>query len=1263
MFINISKYKILYFLISFLLFFLDCYSSKKPNKNIFLDWTTNEGVLKIDGKLYDFDKKQSINKILFLDVLAEEISIVDTLYVDLSDEEKSYFKKDIQDSEFLIKKETGINRNKTSVVFDIIPIRKNKKTGKLQKLFSFNIDYRDKKIENAKKDVNSIFHTGSWYKISTSKDGVYIIDYQDLLDFGIDVNNLDPRNIRIYGNGGTMLPKLNQEEVFMSPQQKSIFVYGESDGVFNQTDYILFFGQSPTDWIYGDNFFMHKKNLYDDYSYYFLNYDLGPGDRIADNYSLNNPDHTTNTFDNFLFLENDLVNFIKSGEKWYGESFGINQQNNFDFDLHNLNISDSISYKIKLAARAVTPNSCFFSVNLNGSNQQNTPVSSVGSDYLDPYVNLYSIENKFLSSQENVTFNISLNNLGGNNDGWLDYIVLNYRAKLNHDNRQLLFRDSHTVDSINLNNITQFNINSYNSQIFIWDITNPIIPKNQVYNNQSNGVLDFSVQTNFLKEFVCFDLSQCYSPVYHGIVDNQNLASFKDIDFVIISSENLISEAQRLADFHTKQDNLIVEVVSDRQIFNEFSSGSNDVSAIRNFVKNIYHNSSSNLLKYLLIFGDGSYDPKNRYSGNDNYILTYQSSNSIDPISSYVSDDFFGLLDDNENLQSSGNLNFIDIGVGRMPVTSLQDATHAVDKIIKFYDYQSAGSWKNDICFVGDDKDESWDTNHSMQAESIADFVFDNHLRMNVDKIFLDSYTQEVTSGGQRCPDVNNAINRKVEKGALLINYTGHGGELGWAHERILGIDDINSWNNKDKFPFFVTATCEFSRFDDPDRLSAGEHVFLKQESGSIALFSTTRVVYSAPNYDLNYSFIENLFDYSNIDATVGDLIRITKNNVLNKLNPNHRNFTLFGDPALSFNLPKNNVVLDSYPDTIKAYGEYIFSGHIKNNQKNIISDFNGELFVTCFDKKRTLLTLGQDASNIFSYEIQDNVIFKGVASVVNGYFNFRFIVPRDINYSFDSGKFSFYAKGNNTNGFMEAAGFNDNIVIGGTHDSIVDQLDNIAPSIDLFMNDTNFISGGITNESPLFIAHLFDSHGINTTGNGIGHDIVVVLDDDNLNPIILNDYYIANIDDYKSGKVNYQFYDLSPGQHKLTFKVWDVFNVSSEKEILFNVVNSENILTETHVYPNPAKSSLYFYFDNNQNTDEVELEISIFDYSGNLVKTLFYNTNVNSYKIGPVYWNCRSEYNNNLSAGIYIYRAKINYIKDDKSKIDFVSGKIVIIN
>jgi len=376
MFINISKYKILCFLISFLLFFLDCYSSVKSNKNIFLDWTINEGVLKIDGKLYDFEESQSINKILFLDILAEKILIVDTLYVDLSDEEKSYFKADVQYSEFSIKKETGVSRNKTCVVFDIIPIRRNKKTGKLQKLFSFNVNYIDKKNENSKKDVNSVFHTGSWYKISTSQDGVYIINYQDLLDFGIDVNNLDPRNIRIYGNGGSMLPKLNQEEVFMSPQQKSIFVYGESDGVFNQTDYILFFGQSSTDWIYGDDFVMHKKNLYDDYSYYFLNYDLGPGERIEDNFSLNNPDYITNTFDDFSFLENDLVNFIKSGEKWYGEAFGINQQNNFDFDLYNLNISDSISYKVQLATRAVTPNSCFFSVNVNGSNQQNTPVFS-----------------------------------------------------------------------------------------------------------------------------------------------------------------------------------------------------------------------------------------------------------------------------------------------------------------------------------------------------------------------------------------------------------------------------------------------------------------------------------------------------------------------------------------------------------------------------------------------------------------------------------------------------------------------------------------------------------------------------------------------------------------------------------------------------------------------------------------------------------------------------------------------------------------------
>ena len=1260
------KYKISCFLICFLCIFLPLNHYAQPQKNIFLDWEFKQNNIKIDGKLYDFLSFQAINKTICLDSLAANIILEDTLYVDLSKEEQLFFNDYDIEEQIFIEHRLGLNRGKTCVSFNIIPIRINKHTGKLQKLFSFSFSYDIIENNVLKKEINSIFKTGLWHKISTNKNGVYKITYQNLLDFGIDVNNIDPRNIRIYGNGGAMLPQSNQEFVFNAPQQKSIFVFGESDGIFNVTDYILFYGQSSNKWSYNmeENVFEHSKNLYDDYSYYFLNYDLGPGLRIQDAPNLNNPNNMVYDFDNFMFIENDLVNFIKSGSNWYGESFGINNQQSFNFNIPNLQLSDSIKCKIKLATRAVTPNSCFFSVYAQGMNQHNTVISSVGSDYLDPYVNLHTIENKFLSNQTNLSFDISLNNINGNNDGWLDYIEINFRENLIYNNNQLLFRDLSSVDSLSSNNITQFNIDNSNSQVMIWDVTNPILSINHICNyNQSNNTVYFSTTTDSLKEFICFDVSQTYNPVYHGLINNQNLAAIKDIDFLIVTSEELLSQAQRLANFHRQEDDLLVEVVTDTQIFNEFSSGSVDVSGIRNFIKHVYSNSSSKLLKYLLIFGDGSYDPKNRNQENSSYILTYQSANSIDPISSYVSDDFYGLLDNDEDLQNSNSLNFIDIGVGRMPVTSIQDATYAVDKIIDFYHFDNFGAWKNDICFVGDDKDEIWDTNHSLQADAIADFVFDNHLRINVDKIYLDAYTQEVTSGGQRCPSVNNAINRKVEKGSILVNYTGHGGELGWAHERILGIDDINSWNNENNFPLFVTATCEFSRFDDPDRLSAGEHVFLRKEAGAIALFSTTRVVYSAPNYDLNYTFIDNVFDYNNINATIGDLIRITKNNVSNKLNQNHRNFTLFGDPALSLKLPKNNVVLSEYPDTIRAYGEYIFEGYIEDENSDVISGFNGELFITVFDKKRTLLTLGQDESSVFSYDIQDNIIFKGRASVINGLFSFSFIVPRDINYSFDVGKFSFYAKGLSDNIFVDATGFDNNIIIGGTNDSIIDDNQNSGPVISLFMNDTNFISGGITDESPIFIAHLFDTHGINTTGNGIGHDIVAILDDNYLNPIILNDYYLSDIDDYKSGKVNYKLYNLSEGEHKITFKVWDVFNISSEKEIFFTVINSNNIVTQPHIFPNPATDNLIFYFDNNQNTDKVEIDIQIFDYTGKNIKNLFHVTEGSSYKLGPIYWNCRNEENNKIAAGVYIFRAQINYKKDDQNVIDIVSGKIVIIN
>ena len=699
-----------------------------------------------------------------------------------------------------------------------------------------------------------------------------------------------------------------------------------------------------------------------------------------------------------------------------------------------------------------------------------------------------------------------------------------------------------------------------------------------------------------------------------------------------------------------------VEVVNPKQIFNEFSSGRQDVSAIRDFAKMLYE--QENPLKYLLLFGDASYDPKERLPNNTNYVISYQSANSTNELYSYVSDDFFALLDNEESiLSNSANIPFLDIGVGRFPVQTEEEAKIVVDKVISYNSNESYGDWRLNMCFVGDDNDEI-ETVHSLQAEQLADFIAINHPSYNVDKIYLDAYQQESSTGGQRCASVNNAISDAINKGMFLVNYTGHGGELGWAHERILEIDDINSWRNTNKLPLFMTATCEFSRYDDPDRVSAGEQVFLKENGGAIALLTTSRVVFTGSNLDLNTSFLENIFTDNQDANRLGDVLIRTKNNVVDVSNTNHRNFTLLGDPALQLAYPKYNIVLNQIPDSAKALGMVNISGEIQSNGIKL-KNFNGIVYPKVYDKRRDYQTLGQDESPVFVFDLQKNLIFKGKSSVENGEFSFSFIVPKDINYDYGTGKVSLYAKGFVGDKLFDAYGHNLDIVIGGTSSEYIEDFE--GPQIELFMNDTNFVFGGITDNNPSLYAILFDDSGINTVGNGIGHDMLAILDEESANPIVLNDFYESDINSFRRGIINYPFNTLSEGKHTLTARVWDVHNNSSQETLEFVVISSNNLTIQNLLnYPNPVVDYTSFYFDHNQNNEEMSIVLKILDLKGNIVKEIKDNIIPNGYKYGPIQWNGKSDSGAKLKPGVYIFSL---FASLKNGEISNNSGRLILIN
>ncbi len=1177
------------------------------------------------------------------------ISIINPVFVPCDSSEINYIKNFPIDSILHLSYQSGINRKQLIIRGKVFPfILKN---SLYQKLIYADLQLSSVPSLTGRKSNATIEHSvlssGNWYKFALNLDGIYSLSYQDLQNLGMNVSSLNPHNLRIYGHPGGLLPTENSAKRPEDLQELAIQVVGQSDGSFDENDYILFYGQSPNQWFLNSSgLFSRQQHYFDDNTYYFITADIGEGKRVKSFQSLSSADNIINTFNDYQIHEIDEVNFIKSGKNWYGDVFDLVDTKSFNFSFPDR--TGNANLKVALAANSPSPFNSTFTINASGMSSQTTTISGVSGSYNK--ANLAVFENTISPLSDNIQVTLDFSSSSPSGKGWIDYIEINAQRELKMNGSQMSFR---SLSSVQPKTLSEFQLSNTNSSTRIWDVTDALNPQSIVGQSSAN-MLSFKISTDTLRQFIAFNGGYLSANLI-GKVNNQDLHALRNIDYLIVSHPKFIEQANRLATFHESQ-GLNVEVVSPQQIYNEFSSGSQDVSAIRDFAKMLFN--QDHPLRYLLLFGDASYDPKNRLPNNTNYIVSYQSSNSSNELYSYVSDDYFALLDEDESIFSDAtNIPFLDIGVGRFPVQTLEEAKNAVDKVIAYSALESFGDWRLNMCFVGDDNDEV-ETVHSLQAEQLADYIATNFPEMNVDKIYLDAYQQESSTGGQRCQSANNAISEAVNKGMFVINYTGHGGELGWAHERILEIDDINSWTNEDKLPLFVTATCEFSRYDDPERISAGEQVFLKENGGAIALLTTSRVVFTGSNFDLNTSFLENLFPQENeLFPRLGDVIMRTKNNVVDVSNTNHRNFTLLGDPALQLAYPKYDVVLTDVQDSAKALGLVTISGEIQNNGIKL-NNFNGLVYPKVYDKRRDFQTLGQDESPVFVFDLQKNLLFKGKSSVENGEFSFSFIVPKDINYDYGNGKISLYAKGDIQNELCDALGHNLDMVVGGTSTEYSEDFE--GPQIELFMNDTNFIYGGITDANPSLFAVLYDESGINTVSNGIGHDMLAVINEKYSDPIILNDFYESDINSYKSGIIDYSFSTLEEGKYSLSVKVWDVHNNSTEGITEFVVLSPNNLTIQNLLnYPNPVVDFTSFYFEHNQNNEQMKVVLQIMDLQGRVVKEIKEEITPNGYRYGPIQWDGKSESGTRLNAGVYVYSLFASLSNGKKTNN---SGRLILI-
>lgn len=1067
--------------------------------------------------------------------------------------------------------------------------------------------------------------SGTWVRVGVKQQGIFCLTYEDLSSMGLPVQGVPSGNLRVHGYGG-MVPELAGAALYDDLPENAIMVVDGGDGTFNPGDYLLFYSTGPDTWRYNSNYddFENQVNYYSDYSFYFITAGDRPGLRISELQQPANATQQVYYYNHYDSYQPKLYNLIKSGRSWYGDLFDITTERDYSFDAFVTEPGSEISARFSAVARSGYGSS--FTLNLAGSSFF-LPVAAVSSDFNTNYAHISTNRFRATAPETFQSLKVRYNKTAGIDMGWLNFIEINAKAKLIYSDKPLAFRNTGLTEPV------EYVIEGAGTQLQLWDVTDPLNPS-YIKGTLQSGSLHFKAAADTLHEYIL--AGNYLRPESFGMVTNQNLHGLSTPTMVIITPPEFMDQAVRLATFHSSFDGLNVAVVQPQTIYNEFSSGAQDISAIRNFMKMIWHKAEpSNLPRYVLLFGDASYDYKQRVVDNTNIIPTYESPESLHPVYSYATDDFFVSIDDGEGGNSS---DIVDIGIGRLPVVTVKEAEQAVDKIIHYATDggQVQGDWRNVIAFVADDNDGNI---HMSQADQIATMIDTTYSNYNMDKIFLDAYPQISTPGGQRSPEANAAINQRVGKGALIVNYTGHGGETGWTEEEILEVADIKGWTNYNRLPVFMTATCEFSRYDDPTRVSAGEYVFLNPVGGGIALFTTSRPTYGTPNFTLARNFYNiALIPQNGVMPRLGDIIRLAK--IQSTADNNTKKFVLIGNPAMTMAYPALRVVTDSInlklvgesPDTLRALQTAVISGRITNSDNLPVTDFNGTLYATVYDKESAVSTLGTDGTIPMTFNLRNSIIYKGRVEVVNGIFKFSFIVPRDIAYNFGYGKISYYA----TDGVTDASGHYRELVVGGiSNDAITDQQ---GPEVNLYMNDLNFKPGDFTDENPVLLAYVTDSSGINTLGNSIGHDVVAILDDDTQNPYILNEYYRADLNTFKSGTVTFPFTNLSTGIHTLRFKIWDVNNNSSEAITRFVVVPDDQlILSETEAWPNPMTSRVDIAINHNQAGRELDAELSIFNLSGMQVAELNRRIFAEGYRTTLFTWDGRSSEGAPLPSGFYI--------------------------
>ena len=1061
--------------------------------------------------------------------------------------------------------------------------------------------------------AQSVLRTGRWVKVAVEADGVYRLPYSKLRSLGF----ADPQKVRVYGNHDGMLPFMNA-----APRTDDL----HENKVLHSGDAIFFYATGPDVWAKDEasGMTMPRRHLYSRKAFYFITDNDNGNSNSMPKLSQTSAIQTVNEGNFWYGHEEDLVNLTMSGRQWYGENFFYKNEQQIDFQCNAAPKSGKII--TSMICRSSVKNG--YTVEWGDGSDATVfdPVTNGGA-YADTKQITFQCKPQ---SSEKQSVKITFDKKASSAECYLDYVVINTVEPLKFNGKQMIFGfdGGGTAATFAVSNAPAQGL----AALDVSDADNPV----SLDCRSENEMCFFTATTSTSGRYIVYNVNGTPEPEYLDVIENQDLHSIKTPDYLIISPAHLIKYARQIKDLHP---DLTTEVVTNTQIYNEFSSGMTDVSALRDFIKYLYDKDSKKL-KYVLLFGDGSIDNLTISDNNPNLIPTYQSASSLNEYgqNSIVSDDFFGLLGDDEG-EIVGSL---DVGIGRLPVKNDSEAEAVIRKLKAYIKGDFSSPWRKTAAFIADDENSNI---HNTQADFMAVELETNHPEYDVRKIYIDAYKQESSAAGNTYPQAREDINRLLQQGAFSITYVGHGGMKFFADERILTLSDINAVRNGARLPIFITASCNIGHFDYYDRSgdktadSPAERLILNPEGGAIAMFTSTREVLSSPNFALSKNIQKYLYSPTSDHGgatRLGDVIRQAK---LETNDYNMLSFTLLGDPAMKVPFPKydieiesiDGVKFDQFKDTIKA-----MSTHTINLRINGLSGASGTGYVTLFDKPSQVQTLNNDGHGTFQYEDYKTKIFSGSATINDGKFSVKFTVPKDIDYNASNGKLSLYAA---LSDGEDASGVSKNIIVGSSSSDAPD--DFTGPKISITTSDGKPIDGAsFTVNRPSITISLLDTSGINTAGRG--HDITLAIDDSNAT-YTLTDYYTAAKDNPLGGSITYQLPELKDGTHTLKLKAWDNLNNSNELVATFSISGSSKFMI-SHLlnYPNPFTEHTGFYFEQNGSDGFIDYEITIFTMSGKIVRTLTGVLPGDESCCGPIDWDGLDNFGNRIARGVYFYRLRI---------------------